>query len=130
MSGAFFDTNIFLYSTSDDTTKADRVHDLLETGGKISVQVLNEAVSVLRRKNKLEWDAIGVILEGLKAACEVESITEQTHTLALSIAERFGYHIYDASILAAAKLAGCTTVWSEDMQDGQVVEGVRIRNPF
>lgn len=92
--------------------------------------MLNEAVSVLRRKNKLEWHAVGVILEGFKAACEVEPMTEQTHALALLIAERFGFHIYDASIIAAAKLADCDTLWSEDMQDGQAIEGATLRNPF
>jgi predicted nucleic acid-binding protein len=130
VSGVFFDTNILLYSTSGDLTKADRVHALLEAGGTISVQVLNEAVAVLRRKNKLGWDAIDVILEGFKAACKVEPVTEETHGLALAIAKRFGFHIYDAAIIAAAKLAGCTTLWSEDMQDEQVIEGVTIRNPF
>ncbi len=46
------------------------------------------------------------------------------------IAERFGFRIYDSVILAAAIEAGCTTMFSEDMQDGQTVAGLTIRNPF
>ena len=47
------------------------------------------------------------------------------------MAERCGFSVYDAMILAAALIAGCTTLWGEDMQDGLVVEGqLRIVNPF
>jgi predicted nucleic acid-binding protein len=46
------------------------------------------------------------------------------------IAERFGFRIYDSVILAAAIEAGCTMLLSEDMQDGQHVGSLTIRNPF
>jgi predicted nucleic acid-binding protein len=54
----------------------------------------------------------------------------ETHEAAVEISRHHGYHIYDSLILAAASQAGCTTVYTEDMQHGQVVEGVRIENPF
>lgn len=130
MSGAFFDSNVVIYLTSADAAKAVRARSLLEGGGLISVQVLNEAVSVLRRKNRLDWPDILALLAAVRDGCEVTALTAATHDLALEISQRFGFHVYDASIVAAAKLAGCTMVWSEDMQDGQVVEGVTIRNPF
>ncbi|WP_252263399.1 hypothetical protein [Paracidobacterium acidisoli] len=41
-----------------------------------------------------------------------------------------GYQIYDALVIAAALEAGCTTLYSEDMQDGQKIDGLTIRNPF
>jgi len=53
-----------------------------------------------------------------------------THDLALELAERFQLSFYDGLIVAAAALAKCTTLYSEDMQDGQTIEGVPIRNPF
>ncbi len=130
MSGAFFDSNIVIYLTSADAAKAARARELLEGGGTISVQVLNEAVSVLRRKNRLDWPDILALLTAVRDGCEVAPLTAATHDRALEVAQRFGFHIYDASIIAAAKLAGCMTLWSEDMQDGQVIEGVTIRNPF
>ena len=49
----------------------------------------------------------------------------------LALAERYGLSIYDSMIAASALEAGCDTLWSEDMQDGMVLDGqVRIVNPF
>ena len=58
-------------------------------------------------------------------------MTIETHETALRIIDRYGFRIYDALIIAAALAAGCTTLLSEDMQDGQVIEGkLTVRNPF
>jgi hypothetical protein len=54
----------------------------------------------------------------------------QTHKAALEIAAQYGYHIYDALILAAALDADCDTLYSEDMQSGQTIGALTIRNPF
>ena len=63
--------------------------------------------------------------------CKVEPLTVGSHDLALQLAERYGYSIYDSTILASALKAKCVTVFSEDMQDGQLIEGsLVIRNPF
>lgn len=43
---------------------------------------------------------------------------------------RYGFHVYDAMIVAAALIAKARTLYSEDLQDGQRIEGVVIRNPF
>lgn len=130
MANDFFDSNVVIYLTSTDAAKAAKARVLLEAGGTISVQVLNESVSVLRNKNKLGWADISAILTAVRDGCEVAPLTVETHDLAVSIAQQFNFHIYDASIVAAAKLAGCKTLWSEDLQDGQNIEGIRIRNPF
>jgi hypothetical protein len=58
-------------------------------------------------------------------------ITAQTHETALRIGEQYRYGIYDALIAAAALEAGCVTLYSEDFQDGQIIDGqLTIRNPF
>ncbi len=59
-------------------------------------------------------------------------ITIETHEAALRVAQKYGYQIYDALVIAAALEAGCDTLYSEDLQDGQVVlDGqLTIRNPF
>ena len=60
-----------------------------------------------------------------------EDETLRTHDVGRALAERYGWSVYDAMIVAAALLAGCTRLWSEDMQDGLLVEGrLRIANPF
>ena len=61
----------------------------------------------------------------------MEPIGIETHERGLTLASRYGLNIYDAMIVASALLAGCTVLYSEDMQDGQVFERqLTIRNPF
>ncbi len=133
MSGAevFFDTNVVLYLLSGDTLKADQAEELLAIGGMISVQVLNEFAAVASRKLHMSWPEIREVLAQVRAVCQVDPMSVDTHDRAAQVAERYGLSIYDALIVAAALLAGCTTLYSEDMQDGQVIERqLTIRNPF
>lgn len=133
MSGGedFFDTNVVLYLLSADTAKADRAEELLAIGGTISVQVLNEFVAVASRKLRMPLIEIREVLIQIRAVCAVESVTIETHDRALRVAERYGLSIYDALIVSSALLAGCKTLHSEDLQDGQVIERqLTIRNPF
>ena len=127
----FFDTNVVLYLLSADTSKADRAEELVALRGTISVQVLNEFVAVASRKLHMQMIDVREALAGIRAVCAVVPITIETHDRAVEIAERYGLSIYDALIVAAALLAGCKTLHSEDMQDGQVIERqLTIRNPF
>lgn len=127
----FFDTNVLLYLLSSDTEKSDRAEQLLSAGGVISVQVLNEFASVASRRLKMSIEEIREVLTTIRAVCTVVPISEETHDEALRLAERYGLSIYDSLIVAAALIAECKTVVSEDMQDGQVLDRrVKIRNPF
>lgn len=127
----FFDTNVVLYLLSADPAKADRAEDLLAIGGIISVQVLNEFSSVASRKLRMSWLEIREVLAQVRAICPVESLSVATHDRAIMVAERYRLSMYDALIVAAALLAGCKTLYSEDMQDGQVIENqLTIVNPF
>ena len=127
----FFDTNIVLYLLSGDTLKADRAEELLAIGGVISVQVLNEFAAIAARKLHMAWPEIREVLAQVRAVCPVEPMSVDTHDRAAQVAERYGLSIYDALIVAAALIAGCATLYSEDMQDGQVIERqLTIRNPF
>jgi len=128
--GAFFDTNVALYLFSGDTGKAARAEDLLAEGGTISVQVLNEFVAVARRKHATPWNEIDAFIAALRHVCRVESLTAQTHERAVGLAKRYGFPIYDATIAASALDSGCTTLYSEDFQHGQKVQGLTIVNPF
>lgn len=133
MSGAedFFDTNVLLYLLSAETAKADHAEALLATGGTISVQVLNEFAAVAVRKLRMSWVEIREVLTPIRAVCEVEPLTLETHERAMQIAQRYAFSMYDSLIVSAALIAGCKTLHSEDMQDGQVIERqLTIRNPF
>ena len=126
----FFDTNVLLYLLSADAAKADRAEELLAGGGIVSVQVLNEFAAVGSRKLGMPWSEIRDALGPIRAICEVESISVETHDRALEIAERYRFSIYDATIIAAALKAGCNTLYSEDLQAGQRIEKLTILNPF
>lgn len=130
----FLDTNILLYLLSADAGKADRAEALLAAGGTVSVQVLNELTAVARRKLALEFAAIREILATVRATCRVVSVDVETHALALDLAERRGFQIYDATIAAAALRAGCGVLYTEDLQHGQRLREaghtLTIRNPF
>ena len=130
MSAEFADTNVVLYLL-DDGPKAERAEEILGQGPRISVQVLKEAMVNCRRKAGLSWEDTGAFLEGIKSLCPVEDLTIQTHQVGRALAEKYQLSVYDAMIVSAALLAGCTTLWTEDMHDGLLVEDrLRIVNPF
>jgi predicted nucleic acid-binding protein len=127
----FFDTSILLYLLSPDVRKADRVETLLGAGGAISVQVLNEFAAVARRKAALSCPEVREVLGAVRTACVTHPLTEKTHDAGVDIAERYGFSLYDSMIIAAAQGAGCTTLFSEDLQHRQVIDGrLTVRNPF
>ena len=98
----------------------------------MSVQVLNELASVARRKLGMTWDEIGEALAAIRVLCPSPvPLTIETHEAGLRIAAQYRFHIYDALVAAAALEAECTTLYSEDLQDGQIIDGrLTIRNPF
>ena len=71
-------------------------------------------------------------LDAIRILCpSPAAITISTHETALKLAEDHGYEVYDALVIAAALESGCSTLYSEDLQDGQVIDGkLTIRNPF
>ena len=128
---SFFDTNVVLYLMSADAAKADRAQAILAVGGTISVQVLNEFAAVAHRKLHIRWPEIRDVLTQVRLVCPVVPVTLATHDRALDLVERYRLSFYDAMIVSAALLAGCKTLYSEDMQDAQVIERqLTIRNPF
>ena len=130
MSAEFADTNVVLYLLGDGP-KAERAEEILGQGPRISVQVLNEAMVNCRRKAGLSWEDTGAFLEGIKSLCPVEDLTIQTHQVGRALAAKYQLSVYDSMIVSAALIAGCTTLWTEDMHDGLLVEDwLRVVNPF
>ena len=131
MSEPFIDTNVALYLISTDATKASTADALVRRGGVISAQVLTEFADVAHRKYKVTWPILRGLLDVLRATLHVVPVTIETHEAALDVAERYRFRIYDAQLIAAALQAGCTIFWSEDLHNGQLIEGqLTIRNPF
>jgi predicted nucleic acid-binding protein len=128
----FLDTNVLVYTLGRRDDRTPVADELLAAGGVLSVQVLNELAAVAHRKLRMSWADIASALEAIKVLCPATMpLTLATHDLALRLTVGHGYHIYDALIIAAALEANCTTLYSEDLQDGQVIDGrLAIRNPF
>jgi predicted nucleic acid-binding protein len=127
---AFFDTNILIYFVSFDERKAWRSAELLARGGVVSVQVMNEFANVARRKRNMSWPSIHSTFEAIRSACAIVPLTLETHERGVALAERHSLSVYDAMIVAAAQLAGCHRLYTEDLQNGQVIDGVTIVDPY
>lgn len=129
---AFFDTNVLVYVVGQKDERTAKAEALVATGGVVSVQVLNELASVSRRKLGMSWEEIGETLGAIRVLCPSPlPLTIETHDAGARIAAKYGFQFYDALIAAAALDADCTTLYSEDFQDGQIIEGrLTVRNPF
>lgn len=129
--GAFLDTNVLVYAFTTDR-RATPAQDLLGRGCVTSVQALNEFTNVARRKLGMTWQEVRDALAAIRTLCRaVAALDIGTHEEALRIAERHGYTVFDALIVAAALRARCTILYSEDMQDGITIGGrLRIVDPF
>lgn len=128
---AFLDTRVLIHALAKDDPRSARAEELLAAGGVVSVQVLNEFVSVARRKLGMSWEEVTEALNAIRILCPSPvPMTTETHDTALKLAQEYGYGIYDAVIAAAAIEAKCSTLYSEGLQDGEVIDVLPIRNPF
>ena len=131
MPADFLDSNVLVYAfTEDPRTVTARA--LLARGCTISIQGLNEFTNVARRKLSKSWQEIRDEIAAIRIVCPtVVPIDLGIHESALRLAERHGFAFFDALMIAAALRAGSTTLWSEDMQDGMLIDGkLRIADPF
>ncbi len=141
----FIDTNILLYALTEPKEK-DKAKDLpkraksLELLTKlyneddivVSVQVLNELHFNMVRKFKIDDNmSFKTLQENVFAIASVENLTAQTYTKAFQMREKYNISYWDSLVVASALESGCTKLYSEDMQEGLVVEGVlNIINPL
>jgi predicted nucleic acid-binding protein len=132
MSGEnFFDTNILVYAHSVRDYRTATARQLLLNGGVVGLQALNEFVSVARTKLAMTWPEVQEAVEKIVILCpNPRPLGFQTHLRALEVSKRYGYSIWDSLIIAGAAEAHCSKLMTEDLQHGQIVEGVQIVNPF
>ncbi|NOY69082.1 MAG: PIN domain-containing protein [Deltaproteobacteria bacterium] len=133
----FLDTNIIVYSfdpnISDKQCVARRlIHSALTGSGCISYQVVQEFMNVATRKFKTPLsiqDCKIYLNDVLAPLCEIFPGIE-FFSYALQIRERWQFSFYDSLIVAAALQANCTILYTEDLQHGQLINGLTITNPF
>jgi predicted nucleic acid-binding protein len=131
----FIDTNIFIYQYDGRyPAKQGQTMNILRNAFKnnivfISTQVLKEFTEVCIRKLGLSQAEIIVVVGELAKINMVEE-TPELIKRALEIHFVHQYSFYDSLIITAALQAGCEILYTEDMGDGQVVDGLKIVNPF
>ena len=119
-------------SEIEGNRKSDITLDLIRNGEfLVGVQVLNELCNVALRR-KFDWLKTKTMLVSLEAlSVDVVPLTLEVHRRGLRVHEKYQFQFYDALMLGAALEAECTVFYSEDMQDGQVIENtMTIKNPF
>ncbi len=132
----FLDSNVIIYifdrSAPDKSQRArELVYGLLQDGtGCISYQVVQETLNVVGRILGPESDEVSQLLDEILLPLWQIDPSESLYRSGLQIQARYGFSFYDSLMVAAALEAGCTILYSEDMQDGQRIEGLTIRNPF
>lgn len=135
LSRSFFDTNILVYADDEaNPAKQRRALDLIkehlrQRSGALSLQVLQEYFVAAEKKLKVEAgllrQKIAIYSRFHVAKPDVEDILA-----AIDLHRLHTFSFWDALVLRMAKQAGCTILLTEDLQHGQVIDGVRIVNPF
>lgn len=128
----FVDTNVLAYAyDADSGDKGERAREVLGDidGAVVSTQVVLELFAVLTRKLGLTRDAAEEATESLM---ELEVVATDARLVreGLRISREHDISHWDAMIIAAAAASGCDVLLTEDLNDGQVIEGVRVVNPF
>ena len=127
----FVDSNVILYCFAQERTQKERAKDLIRERPLISIQVVNEVINVLLRKFNVTTEEIKKIFNFLTKKSDISLLNCKTIDLALLIKEKYKYNYYDCLIIASALENDCTILYTEDMQDGQIIEGrLKIVNPF
>jgi len=132
------DTNLFIYQLDAleerKTATADRIiRRGIETGNAcISFQVVHECLNTVLRKAEIprDTDQTRTHLEAVLAPLFQVSASIPLYQRALDIQARYRYGFYDALIITAALEAGCTRLYSEDLQHSQRIKSLTTENPF
>ena len=130
---AFLDSNLllYLYSEQEPEKRQTVVSALNKYSIYISTQVLNEFSNVCIRKLNFNNASVKEALEEICNTCEILTINESHVQSALDLREKYGYSYYDSLIITSALDGNCDYLLSEDMSDGQIIEGkLTIKNIF
>jgi predicted nucleic acid-binding protein len=134
-SRSFLDTNILVYSDDPrDPAKQAKALDLITDHlrlrtGVVSLQVLHEYFVSATGKLKLDSELAKMRVEFF-ARFQVAEPTVGDILAAIDLHRLHSISLWDALILRCAKQSGCRVLFTEDMQRGQIIDGVRIENPF
>jgi predicted nucleic acid-binding protein len=138
MSDDFIDSNVFVYLFDETDERKREIADgivksaLQAHSASISFQVVQEILNVVTRRlpTPMTAEDAGRFLEQVLGPLWRIYPSLALHRRALGVQARYRYSFHDSLIVAAALDAGCRRLYSEDLQDGQRIEGLTIENPF
>ena len=135
MNKIFVDSNVWIYLFADeDNPKCKIAEKFIASNAAtniivISYQVINEVCNVLKRKKFTEPD-IRLVIENMAKICVIQDYSKDIALSASRLRENHSFSFWDSHIVASAIIAKCNCLTSEDMQDGQNINGVTIKNIF
>jgi len=131
MSNIALDTNILVYGHSGDSRKKQIGRTLMNDVPVISSQVISEYLNVMQRVFKKEKNELIQTTALLLRNCIIKPVAISTVELAARLIKRYDFQLFDGLIVASALEAGCDVLYSEDMQNGLIVEKyLTITNPY
>lgn len=126
----FVDSCVVIYNFDLKSPKQPIARELMLRTPFVSSQVVLETVNILMKK--LGYSKPDAFEHGrfVLDRSRLFTIDERAMLHGFRISERYNFSHWDSMIVAAAIEAGCSTLYSEDLHHGQVIEGVTIINPF
>ncbi|MBR6060483.1 MAG: PIN domain-containing protein [Spirochaetales bacterium] len=131
----FIDTNILIYAIDDNDISKQKISNdiirrLSENGGVISTQVLQEFFNIATKKLQLSNDYVRQLLQRLVDCFKVHRNSESDIFRAIDISSKTQFSFWDSLIISAAIAEKCNILYSEDLNNGQLVESLKIINPL
>ena len=132
----FFDTNVLIYMLDEtDASKHRMAESIVHLGhysgtGCISYQVVQETLNVVTRKLGWPSEAARRLLDEILIPLWQVNPSSELYRRAFNLQSQYDFSFYDSLIVAASLEAGCKRLYTEDLQDGQQIQGLTIKNPF
>lgn len=129
------DTNILIYSIDNEAgTRHQQALEIMDrlpdTDCVLTLQALAEIFHAVTRKNKMPAEEASAMVHDWMELFPVAVADSRTLTGAIRLKEEQTFAFWDAMLVEAARASGVSRLLSEDMQDGRVIDGLRIENPF
>lgn len=132
---SFLDSNVLIYTDDHDAPrKQSMALSMVDTGLAnrdtfVSTQVLAEYFSAATKKLGVPADAAGAKV-AIFAKLQVVELSAADVLAAIDLHRLHHVSVWDALVIRSARKAGCSTLWTEDLQDGRTFDGLTVRNPF
>jgi predicted nucleic acid-binding protein len=132
MSRIALDSNILIYNHSlDYESKRLIARNFFKENPVVSSQVISEYLNVMKRKFNMQKLELMQLCSLWLEKCSVQPVILSTIKLAQDLVGKYDFQIFDGIVVAAALEADCDILYSEDMQNGQIIENIlKIVNPF